>query len=55
MAKATLKRRADGRYVKTVLDKKTGKRKCFYGSTEREVYRKILDYEQKQEAGRTFW
>lgn len=54
MAKPTLKRRADGRYVKTVVDKRTGKRKSFYGATEREVYRKIFEYEQKQEDGRTF-
>ena len=49
-----LKRRADGRYVKTFTDPKTGKRKCFYGQTEREVNRKILEYQAKQEAGRTF-
>ena len=54
MAKPTLKRRSDGRYVKTVKDKRTGKRKSFYGKTEREVYRKIFEYEQKQEDGRTF-
>ena len=49
-----LKKRADGRYVKTFIDSKTGKRKSFYGQTEREVNRKILEYQSKQESGRTF-
>lgn len=49
-----LKKRADGRYVKTFIDPKTGKRKSFYGQTEREVNRKIFEYQSKQESGRTF-
>lgn len=49
-----LKKRADGRYVKTFTDPQTGKRKCFYGKTEREIDRKILEYHSKKEAGRTF-
>lgn len=43
-----MKKRADGRYVKR-LDGK-----CFYGATEREVYKKILEYTEKKERGCTF-
>lgn len=43
-----MKKRAYGRYVK-VIDCKS-----FYGSTEREVYRKILEYTEKKESGSTF-
>lgn len=49
-----LKKRADGRYVKTFIDPVTGKRKCFYGASEREINRKILEYQTRQERGRTF-
>ncbi len=54
MAKTTLKRRADGRYRKVLTDKDTGEKIYFYGKTEREVFKKILDYEKKKAAGRTF-
>lgn len=49
-----LKKRADGRYVKVITDKKSGKKLSFYGYSEREVNRKILDYTGKAESGRTF-
>lgn len=54
MARSTLSRRADGRYRKVITDKRTGKKIYFYGKTEREVFKKILDYEKKNAAGRTF-
>lgn len=43
-----MKKRADGRYAKKVDGK------FFYGKTEREVYRKILEYTEKKESGSTF-
>lgn len=43
-----MKKRADGRYVKRVDGK------YFYGATEREVYKKILEYTEKKEKGSTF-
>lgn len=43
-----MKKRADGRYRK-VVDGKT-----FYGETEREVYKKILEYTEKKEKGSLF-
>jgi integrase len=43
-----MKKRADGRYRKTI-DGKT-----FYGDSEREVYRKILDYTDKKARGMSF-
>jgi integrase len=43
-----LKKRSDGRYVKKIDGH------YFYGSTEREVYRKILEYTEKKEKGLTF-
>lgn len=43
-----MKKRADGRYVKRVDGK------CFYGATEREVYKKILEYTEKKATGYTF-
>lgn len=49
-----MKKRSDGRYVKVITDKKSGKRLSFYGYSEREVNRKILDYTGKAESGRTF-
>lgn len=54
MPKSTMSRRADGRFQKSITDPKTGKRIYFYGTTEREVNRKILDYEEKCENGKTF-
>ena len=52
MAKST--KRSDGRIVRTITDHRSGKRVYFYGSTEREINRKILDYNRKAELGRTF-
>ena len=49
-----LKKRADGRYVKTFTDPRTGKRKSFYGKTEREIDKKILEYHTGITNGRTF-
>lgn len=43
-----MKKRADGRYAKKVDGK------FFYGKTEREVYRKILEYTEKKATGYTF-
>ena len=54
MGKEKLTRRADGRLVKTIVDKRTGKRVYIYGKTEREITRKMLEYQQKEEKGRTF-
>lgn len=48
------KRREDGRICKTMTDPRTGKRVYFYGATEREVNRKIMEYQSKVEEGRTF-
>lgn len=47
-------KRADGRLVKTLTDPRTGKRVYFYGKTEREINRKIMEYSRKVENGRTF-
>lgn len=49
-----MKKRKDGRYRKSIKDKKTGKTIYFYGESEREVIRKILEYEQKAARGITF-
>ena len=49
-----VKRRADGRVCKTMTDPRTGKRVYFYGATEREVNRKIMEYQTKVTDGRTF-
>ncbi len=49
-----MKKRKDGRYVKSIVDERTGKRVYFYGSTEREVNKKVLAYSTKAEEGRTF-
>jgi integrase len=54
MGKEKLTRRADGRLVKTIVDKRTGKRVYIYGKTEREITQKMLEYQQKEEKGRTF-
>lgn len=43
-----MKKRKDGRYVKMVDGV------LFYGATEREVYRKILEHTEKIELGKTF-
>ena len=47
-------KRADGRLVKTMTDPRTGRRVYFYGKTEREINRKIMEYSRKVENGRTF-
>lgn len=47
-------RRADGRYVKTIVDQRTGKKLYFYANTERELTQKILEYTDKAEKGRLF-
>ena len=47
-------RRADGRYVKAVVDRRTGKKIYFYGKTERELTHKLLEYTERAECGRTF-
>ena len=46
--------RADGRLCRTITDPKTHKRIFFYGTTERELNRKILEYTSQRERGRTF-
>jgi len=51
---AKLKRRADGRYQKTITDKRTGKKVFFYGKTEKELNQKILAYTGEQEKGASF-
>ncbi len=47
-------KRKDGRLVRTVTDPHTGKRVYFYGATEREINRKMMEYSAKAEKGRTF-
>ena len=49
-----MKKRADGRYRKAITDPRTGKRVYFYGTTEREINKKILEYQLKSEKGRLF-
>ena len=49
-----MKRRSDGRYTKSIKDDRTGKRVYFYADSERELFKKILDYTAKAERGRTF-
>ena len=51
---AKLKQRADGRYQKSITDHRIGKRIFFYGSSEREINKKILEYNKKAESGRKF-
>lgn len=52
MGKST--KRKDGSLVKTITDPKTGKRKYFYGKTEREINKKILEYNRDSEKGKSF-
>ena len=54
MPRQKLTPRADGRLCKAITDPKTKKRVYFYGANEREINRKIIEYQTKQEAGRTF-
>ena len=49
-----MKKRADGRYCKAISDPRTGKRMYFYGFSEREVYKKILQYTEEKEKGMFF-
>jgi integrase len=49
-----MKKRADGRYVKVITDPKTHKRISFYGTSPREVNKKILAFECASEYGRLF-
>lgn len=49
-----LKRRADGRYQKSIVDSRTGKKVFFYGKTEKELNQKILAYTGEQEKGASF-
>lgn len=41
--------RADGRLVKSITDPRTGRRVYFYGKTEREIFKKILEYQEKND------
>ena len=49
-----MKKRADGRIVKTITDPRTGRRVFFYGKTEREINQKLLEYNSRVEIGRSF-
>lgn len=49
-----LKKRADGRYIKNVIDPRTGKRKSIYGKTERELNRNITAFYEECDHGRKF-
>ena len=40
--------------VRTITDPRTGKRKYFYGKTEREINKQIMEYTAKIEGGRPF-
>lgn len=54
MKKHRSTQRSDGRLVKTVKDTRTGKRIYFYGKTEREINKKILEYSSQKMNGRMF-
>ena len=47
-------KRADGRYVRSLTDRRSGRRIYFYGSSEREVLHKILEYEEERRTGKAF-
>ena len=49
-----MKKRADGRYLKIIVDPKTKKNVYIYGKSRQEVNRKLLEYEEKQEDGQRF-
>lgn len=49
-----MKKRTDGRYLKQITDKRTGRLISFYGRTQKEVNQKILDYTQEKENGAPF-
>lgn len=48
------KTRADGLIEKTVTDPRTKKRIHFYGHTDAEINRKMIEYNESQEKGRLF-
>lgn len=54
MPKSRYYRRADGLYEVTRTDPRTGKRVHFYGRSQREVDRKIMEYTAASERGRLF-
>lgn len=54
MGRTKSTRRADGRLVRAIVDPRTGKRKYFYGKTEREINAQIMSYTSDAERGRTF-
>lgn len=47
-----MKKRADGRYQKSITI--NGKRQVFYGKSQAEINRKILEFQTKTETGKTF-
>lgn len=49
-----MKRRADGRFVRTIVDERTGKKHYFYGKSEKEVNQKMLQFQKEQITGRSF-
>ena len=56
MASSKLKRRPDGLYQLSVVLEENGKkrRKYFYGKTQQEAKRKMMEWQEKQAAGRNF-
>ncbi len=54
MARKGYTKRADGRLVKAITDPRTRKKIYFYGATEKEINRKILEYRGQRERGRAF-
>ena len=49
-----MKKRSDGRYLKQITDKRTGKKVNFYGKSQREVNQRILEYTQDRNSGVPF-
>ena len=49
-----MKRRADGRFQKSIVDQRTSKRHFFYGKTEKEINQKVLQFAREQISGRLF-
>lgn len=49
-----MKRRADGRYLKVIVDARTKQNVYIYGNTEREIQQKMLEFTEKQEIGRSW-
>ena len=46
--------RADGRLCRAITDPKTHKRIFFYGTSERDLNKKVMEYTRQKERGRTF-